>query len=44
MRRLHSCLSWTASKRSAEKMPEDSTQIQDHILAAFGYKVAGRVL
>jgi len=44
MRRLHSCLCWTASKRSAERMIEDPTQIHAHILAAFGYKVAGGVL
>jgi hypothetical protein len=44
MRRLHSCLCWTASKRSAERTIEDPTQIQAHILAAFGYKAAGGVL
>jgi transposase len=44
MRRLHSCLCWTASKRGAERMIETPTQIQANILAAFGYNVAGGVL
>jgi transposase len=44
MRRLHSCLCWTASKRSAERILEEPTQIQAQILAAFGYKIAGGVL
>jgi transposase len=44
MRRLHSCLCWTASKKSPERIIEDPTQIQAAILAAFGYQAAGGVL
>ncbi|MDD3581012.1 MAG: hypothetical protein PHW74_08325, partial [Desulfobacca sp.] len=44
MRRLHSCLCWRASKKSAERMIADPTEIQANILAAFGYQVAGGVL
>lgn len=44
MRKLHSCLCWTASKSSADRIIEDPTAIQAQILAAFGYKVAGGVL
>ncbi|MFP3868515.1 MAG: IS1634 family transposase [Desulfobacteraceae bacterium] len=44
MRRLHSCLCWTASKRGAERMIEDPTPMQAQILAAFGYQVASGVL
>jgi transposase len=44
MRRLHSCLCWTVSKRSADRFIEEPTQIQAQILAAFGYKIAGGVL
>jgi transposase len=44
MRRLHSCLCWTASKKSPERIIEDPTPIQTAILAAFGYQAAGGVL
>jgi len=44
MRRLHSCLCWTASKKSPERIIEDPTQLQAAILAAFGYQAAGGVL
>jgi transposase len=44
MRRLHSCLCWTASKKSPERIIEDPTPIQAAILAAFGYQAAGGVL
>jgi len=43
LKKLHSCLCWTASKRSAERMI-DPTPIQAQILAAFGYRIASRVL
>jgi transposase len=44
MRKLHSCLCWTASKSAADRMIEDPTKIQAQILSSFGYKVAGGVL
>jgi transposase len=44
MRKLHSCLCWTASKRRADRIIEDPTELQAQILAAFGYKVTGGVL
>jgi transposase len=44
MRRLHSCLCWTASKKSPERIIEDPTPIQAAILAVFGYQAAGGVL
>lgn len=44
MRKLHSCLCWTASKRRADRIIEDPTEIQARILGGFGYKIAGGVL
>jgi transposase len=44
MRRLHSCLCWTASKKSADRIIEEPTQIQAQILAAFGHQIDGGVL
>jgi transposase len=44
MRRLHSCLCWTASKKSPERIIEDPTELQATILGAFGYQAAGGVL
>ena len=44
MRKLHSCLCWTASKRRADRIIEDPTEIQARILGVFGYKIAGGVL
>ncbi|MDD3582129.1 MAG: hypothetical protein PHW74_14060 [Desulfobacca sp.] len=44
MRKLHSCLCWTASSKSPERMIEAPTPLQAQILAAFGYQVAGGVL
>lgn len=44
MRKLHSCLCWTASKRSADRIIEDPTDSQAQILAVFGYKIGGGVL
>jgi hypothetical protein len=44
MRKLHSCLCWTASKRRADRIIEDPTELQAQILGAFGHKMAGGVL
>ena len=44
MRKLHSCLCWTASKRRADRIVEDPTELQAQILGAVGHKVAGGVL
>lgn len=44
MRKLHSCLCWTASKRGAHRVIEDPTELQAQILGAFGYKIDGGVL
>ncbi len=44
MRKLHSCLCWTASKRRADRVIEDPTDTQAQILAAFGYKIDSGVL
>lgn len=44
MRKLHSCLCWTASKQRAERILEDPTEMQASILAAFGYKITSGVL
>lgn len=44
MRRLHSCLCWTASKKGADRIIEEPTPSQTQILAAFGYKIASGVL
>jgi len=44
MRKLHTCLCWTTSKTSADRIIEDPTELQAQILSAFGYKIAGGVL
>jgi hypothetical protein len=44
MRKLHSCLCWTASKRSADRIIEDPTDTQARILGVFGYKIESGVL
>lgn len=44
MRKLHSCLCWTASKRSADRIIEGPTETQAQILSAFGYKIESGVL
>jgi hypothetical protein len=44
MRKLHSCLCWTTSKRGAHRIIEDPTEMQAKILGAFGYKIDGGVL
>jgi len=44
MRKLHSCLCWTASKRRADRIIEDPTELQAQILGVFGYKLDGGVL
>jgi transposase len=44
MRKLHSCLCWTASKGRADRVIEDPTDMQAQILAAFGYKIDSGVL
>jgi transposase len=44
MRRLHSCLCWTVSKRGADRIMEDPTETQGRILAAFGYEIDSGVL
>jgi transposase len=44
MRRIDVCLFWKASKRSAERIIEETTQILAQIFAAFGYKITGGVL
>jgi transposase len=44
LRKLHSCLCWTASKRTADRIIEDPTELQAQILGAFGYKIASGVL
>jgi len=44
MRKLHSCLCWTASKRSADRIIEDPTDTQAQILAVFGHKIDSGVL
>jgi transposase len=44
MRKLHSCLCWTASKHHAQRIIEDPTEMQTQILRAFGYQTAGGVL
>jgi hypothetical protein len=44
MRRLHSCLWWTAPNRRADRIIEDPTELQGQILGAFGYKITGGAL
>jgi transposase len=44
MRKLHSCLCWTALKRSADRTIEDPTDTQAKILAVFGFKIESGVL
>ena len=44
MRKLHSCLCWSASKSRPQRVIEEPTEDQSAILKAFGYKIASGVL
>lgn len=44
MRKLHSCLCWSASKKKPLRLLEEPTNDQSLILKVFGYEIAGGVL
>jgi transposase len=44
LRRLHSCIHWTTSRKRPSRVLEEPTEIQSQILSAFGYKIEDGVL
>jgi len=44
MRKLHSCLCWSAGKSRPHRVIEEPTKDQSALLKPFGYKIASGVL